>query len=262
MQRTEVDGTDVEMSRLGFGTGSLHRVPRRSDRLRLLETALEVGITHFDTAPSYGFGLAEIDLGHFLRRRRERVTVASKVGLYPPGGPPSTAVVWGRMAAGRLFPALSRARVDWAVKTAAESLDLTLRRCGTDHLDLLLLHEPDAALIAADEVLGWLEARRAAGSIRWWGLAGEPERVRAWAVDRHGLAPIVQTRDSLAGREAQFLLDSGRPLQITYGYLSARAAADRRPSIYRDALARNPTGAVLFSSTSADHIATVAEAGS
>jgi len=52
-------------------------------RLRLLEVAFEEGITHFDTAPLYGQGLAESLLGRFARSRREALTITTKFGLVP-----------------------------------------------------------------------------------------------------------------------------------------------------------------------------------
>jgi len=54
-----------------------------SGRLRLLETAYDHGIHHFDTAPLYGQGLAESLLGRFARSRRDRLTITTKFGLLP-----------------------------------------------------------------------------------------------------------------------------------------------------------------------------------
>lgn len=59
----------------------------RSGRLRLLETALEHGILHFDTAPLYGQGEAEALVGRFARSRRDRLTITTKFGLLPPQHP-------------------------------------------------------------------------------------------------------------------------------------------------------------------------------
>lgn len=56
-------------------------------RLRLLEVAFEEGITHFDTAPLYGQGLAESLLGKFARSRRDSLTITTKFGLVPKSYP-------------------------------------------------------------------------------------------------------------------------------------------------------------------------------
>lgn len=261
MRRIRLDDTELDVSRLCFGTGSLHHSPRRADRLRVLEAAFDAGITHFDTSPYYGFGLAEEDLGVFLQERRDRVTLASKVGLYPPfAGRPNGALVWGRKLAGRLLPSLTRARVDFSLKTARDSLERTLRRCRTDVVDVLFLHEPVTSAIESDEFLAWLEGRRRAGCLRYWGIAGEAAAVREWTVARHPLARIVQTRDSLEQRQADFVLEAGRRLQFTYGYMSGIPRAGRRPECYVEALRRNRTGAIIVSTRSPERIAEAARA--
>ena len=248
MRRIQIDDTDLTVSRISFGTNSLRHSPWRSDRLRVLEAALDSGITHFDTSPYYGFGLAETDLGHFLRGRRDRVSLASKIGLYSPSeGQPNSALLWGRKLAGRVAPSLARARVDWSLKTAEESLERTLKRCRRDFLDILFLHEPDTSVIKSDEFVAWLEGRRAAGCVRYWGLAGEAEAVQEWTAARHPLARITQTRDSLQKRQADFALEANRRLQFTYGYMSATGSTERGPSVYAEALVRNATGSVIMS---------------
>ena len=72
-------------SRLGFGTSRLFNVASPQLRQRLLASAYDHGMTHFDTAPLCGFGVAERELKSVLARRPD-ATVATKVGLYPPGG--------------------------------------------------------------------------------------------------------------------------------------------------------------------------------
>src|SRR5262245_50530975 len=73
MKRVQLPGTEIVMSRLSFGTSRLHHVPSGKHRQSLLAAAFDAGFTHFDTAPLYGFGLAESDLGGFLKARRGRV---------------------------------------------------------------------------------------------------------------------------------------------------------------------------------------------
>ncbi|MFN5695656.1 MAG: aldo/keto reductase [Cyanobacteriota bacterium] len=76
-------------SRLGFGTAGLMGAALTDrGRLRLLEEALELGITHFDTAPLYGQGQAEEVLGRFARGQRDRITITTKFGLLPRAYPP------------------------------------------------------------------------------------------------------------------------------------------------------------------------------
>lgn len=73
--------TSFTVSRLGFGTASLHHLLSSGDRQSLLETAFDHGFTHFDTAPLYGDGMAERELGKFLASKREKVTIGTKFGF-------------------------------------------------------------------------------------------------------------------------------------------------------------------------------------
>jgi aryl-alcohol dehydrogenase-like predicted oxidoreductase len=68
-------------SRIGFGTGGLLRIGSPRRRQDVLAAAFASGVTHFDTAPLYGFGESERALGLFLRGRRDKVTLTTKFGL-------------------------------------------------------------------------------------------------------------------------------------------------------------------------------------
>ena len=250
MQYLTLDNTDLRVSRLAFGTGSLHHLFRQGERQRLLAAAFASGITHFDTSPYYGYGLAESDLGLFLKGRRGAVTLASKIGLYPPAGSSGALGMRLRKLAGKLHGGLSAPLVDWGVQTAERSLHASLRRLGTDRLDVLFLHEPRADLLDADAFLEWLGKQQSLGKIGYWGVAGMPERLGAWTRVNHPLAAVVQTRDSVDGREADGVMPAGRPLQFTYGYLACPAAGrgGAAQTLLGRALLRNPRGSVLFSS--------------
>src|SRR5262245_49714354 len=139
-------GTEVHLSRFAFGTASLHHLSSSRSRRMLLEAAVAHGFAHFDTAPIYGFGLAERELAPLLAAEPS-LTVATKVGLYSPGGSEQTwAAVLARKALGRLYPSFSRVHVDLSVKRAEASLHGSLKRLGRERLDILFIHEPDAAL--------------------------------------------------------------------------------------------------------------------
>src|SRR5262245_33171675 len=70
------------VSRLGLGTARLHYCSSATRR-KLVEHALELGFTHFDTAPCYGDTLAEHELGRALKPHRSRVVLATKYGIPP-----------------------------------------------------------------------------------------------------------------------------------------------------------------------------------
>src|SRR5579884_3484153 len=98
--------------RVGFGTGGLLRIGSARRRQDTLAAALASGITHFDTAPLYGFGESERALGRFLQRRRSQVTLTTKFGLQPSAL--AAHLVVFQSAARRaleLVPALRRAAV-------------------------------------------------------------------------------------------------------------------------------------------------------
>lgn len=242
MRNARIAGTDLAPSVFVFGTASLHHLGTHAAE-RLVAAAADSGFTHFDTAPCYGLGLSERLLQPMLRSRRE-AQVTTKVGLYPAfGATQSRLGMFGRKALGKLFPPLAKPVAQWAVARARRSLDESLRRLGRDHVDLLMLHEPDAALIGTDEWLAWLESER--GRVRWFGLAGEPGRLLPFVQRSDPLATVLQTRDSLAGREADSLRAAGRSPQLRYGVLSAGRAP---PSdLLRSALERQEGGAIIVS---------------
>ena len=251
MRRVLLRGTEIHVSRLSFGTASLHHLPAGRQRQNLLAAAFEHGFTHFDTSPYYGFGIAERELGRFLRGRRGGITVATKVGLYPPyGSRPSTISFWARKFVGAVVPAVSRPVVDWSITAAARSLEASLGRLSLEQIDLLLLHEPSSDAVQSELFLEWLRKERGRGRIRAWGLAGQAISMDAWLSINHPLGMVLQVRDSLDRKEADLVRGRGRDLQITYGYLSSSVTlpgASPATVVLEGALRRNARGSVLVS---------------
>jgi D-threo-aldose 1-dehydrogenase len=133
------------------------------DGVRLLNAAFDGGITHFDTAPMYGLGLAERIVGRFLTGRRDAVTVATKIGLTAP--PRLSRILPGRLIRG---PLASQRAFD--VRSAHESLERSLRALGTDYVDVILVHEchPDDL---TDDLQAFLADCVDTGTARWTGTA-------------------------------------------------------------------------------------------
>jgi aryl-alcohol dehydrogenase-like predicted oxidoreductase len=262
MKQTVIEGTDIRVSRFALGTASLHHLFSFAHRQKLLEAAASAGITHFDTSPYYGYGLAECDVGAFLRGQRAAFTVATKVGLYPWGAAANhVASVWARKALGKVLPAVSLPVVNWQLARAQASLHQSLKRLKTDYVDFLFLHEPDTNLINADEFMRWIQTETARGAVRSWGLAGAADKVAPWARACHPLAKVIQTQDSLDKREADFMLAAERRLQFTYGYLSAQRNNNKTNTAevtLLKALQRNATGAVVVSTRRVERIAELA----
>jgi aryl-alcohol dehydrogenase-like predicted oxidoreductase len=143
--------------RLGFGGwavgGDAWGTPSSErDRLGAIERALERGVTFFDTAPAYGDGASETLLGRALKAHRHRVTIATKVG---PHDDPRT------------------------------SLEESLRRLATDHVDLVQLHE---ALDRWEWQLERLIELQAAGKARAVGLCNATHRQLTRALEITPLA--------------------------------------------------------------------------
>ena len=248
MKYATIDHTDVQVSRLSFGTASLHHLFSGEKRQRLLCAASNIGITHFDTSPYYGYGLAETDLGLFMRGRRSAFTITTKVGLYAPGQAARTGRdLWVRKILGKLYKPYSRPLIDWSISRARDSLGDSLRRLGSDYVDFLFLHEPYFALSKADEFLRWLEDERSKGRVRYWGLAGLPALLEPWLLSGHGLASVLQTKDSLEHCTANFIRENGREFQFTYGYLYSGSKTSSAIDILNKALLRNKRGSIIIS---------------
>lgn len=152
----------------------------------VVDAALEAGITLFDTADVYGQGRSEEHLGAALAGRRETVVVATKFGMPMLGAPD--------------LPRGSAAYVRWACNQS-------LRRLGTDWIDLYQQHQPDTATPVA-ETLGALHELVEAGKVRFAGSsnfsARQVEEADSVARER-GLARFVsaQNQYSLLHREAE-----------------------------------------------------------
>lgn len=259
MLKVILPGTEMSISRFSFGTASLFNTGTASKRAYLLSAACDHGFTHFDTAPYYGFGSAERDLRALLKSHPS-ITVATKVGIYSPGGEaqPSTAIFF-RKAVGRIIPALSRPSVDWSISRARDSLTASLRRLGRDRVDLYLLHEPERELLNSDEWLRWLETER--DRVARFGIAVDSMRLKPFLAAPSPLTSVIQTVDSIGDGEADIILRYHRPLQITYGYV--RAARRNGPlhvqRILAAALSRNRSGSVIVSTGKIERLRQYAE---
>lgn len=262
MQRVTIPYTDIEVSRIGFGTASLHQKFNFKERQKLLNLAYEEGITHFDTSPYYGQGLAEIDLGIFSKVLRRNITITTKVGLYPSLNIYSRSAksVWVRSLCGKIASQLSKPYVNYSVHRANQSLENSLRAIKSSYVDFLLIHEPNASLLRTDEWTAWLDNSKKAGKIRSYGLAGITESIAPF-LGNENLSNIIQTNDSFRKNEAVVVLESGRDLQFTYGYFSSLSQEDKilpDSQLMKRALDLNRTGALLISSLKSERIKVLA----
>jgi len=136
-------GGTIELTRLGLGTaplGGLFAPVSAASAEATIERAWSLGIRYFDTAPLYGFGLAERRLGSFLRRqKRDSFVISTKVGrlLRADDHRPNEDGHYRGTSAER--PVLDYS-YDGVLRSVEESLD----RLGLGHVDILLVHDPDA----------------------------------------------------------------------------------------------------------------------
>lgn len=266
--------TTLVTSRLGFGTATLHHLLTARQRLQVLSAAYDQGITHFDTAPMYGEGMAERTLGIFLSGgRREQVTIATKVGI-PSRVVPELFPPWmylekaAETASRRLgFPRVSRRRRALMPRDVEKSFIKSLRSLRTDVVDMLFVHEPACSEISSIARLAdWLSLQKRAGRVRYTGLAGTAAACVAITRELPEVFDILQVEDSLGGHEADALTAAGLPLQITYGYLRLARHHDigadptvDLPKCMAGALARNPDGVILVSSRRVTRVVELAQ---
>jgi len=147
--------TGLEVTKLGFGALELRdvqanggRLPNEEHAAVVLNAVLEAGINFIDTSPAYG--RSEEFIGRFIADRRGEYYLATKCGRAQAGVPD------GR---------------HWSREALLASIDQSLRRLGTDHVDLLQLHGPTADEAKTFDVVGTLEEIRSAGKTRFIGVS-------------------------------------------------------------------------------------------
>jgi D-threo-aldose 1-dehydrogenase len=282
----------TDMIPLGFGCGGLMDKLGPSESLRLLEIAIESGITYFDTARMYGYGRAEGILGKLMPRHRKRVILASKAGIIPPNRSiPRRLASRGIGLLQRGMPKLKdfvRAPEVWQprfgmfeVADLAKSLETSLKELRTDYLDILLLHECTAADVASPRLLEFFQNLKQQGKVRAFGIATNIEETID-ILERHSaVAPVLQIPNSIWDMNIRRLPRGPDVLTITHSCLTNRLPSlmaqlasndllakqwntkthiDPRDAnsvaqlLLAHALASNPDGIVLFSSTSPKNI--------
>jgi aryl-alcohol dehydrogenase-like predicted oxidoreductase len=172
---------------LGFGTASvLGGVGRRKSQ-RAIVQAYKLGVRHFDTARSYGWGEAEGLLGRTLAAfPRDSYTLVSKCGLLPTkrshvlSFAKSVARVIARSSplARRMVRSVASTQTFQPVRTydvraLESSFETTLEELGTYYLDVLLLHNFETGKAGLPEVAAFLRALQQRGAIRRFGFSVE-----------------------------------------------------------------------------------------
>lgn len=206
MEHRQLGRSGLKVPVLSLGTGTFGGVGNMfskwgstdvAEATRLVDVCLEAGLNFFDTADVYSSGASEEILGQAVKGRRDDVLIATK-GTFTTGKGPND-------------KGSSRYHI-------VKAVEASLRRLGTDHIDLYFLHGYDA-LTPAEEVLGALDDLVRAGKILYIGCSN----FSGWHVmkalatsERHGLARYVayQGYYSLIGRDYEWEL---MPLALDQG---------------------------------------------
>ncbi len=192
MERSQLGGSDLRVSRVGLGCNNFGGRVERAGARRIVAAALDVGINFFDTADIYGLGASERFLGKALGKRRSDVVIATKFGHETSD-----------------YPGGSREGVHL-------SIEASLARLGTDIVDLYYYHRPDG-IIPLAETLGAMYELVQAGSVRWLGLSNVDEAQIAEAHATGVPVAAVQNRYSLMRRDDDAdVLPLCRQLRIGY----------------------------------------------
>ena len=155
MKTQSIANTPFVVSRIGFGCMRLP--PEQSDVIRVVRTALDEGINFFDHANVYQSGRCEEAFSVMWSQvpgLRDRIVLQSKCGIRRAGDPNPDSPV----------------RYDFSYQHIKDSVEGSLKRLKTDHLDILLLHRPDP-LADPEEVAKAFAELKDAGKVRFFGVS-------------------------------------------------------------------------------------------
>jgi L-galactose dehydrogenase len=166
MKTRPLGRTGLEVPILSFGASSLGREFRPvavDEALASVKVALDGGLTLIDTSPFYGRGMSEVLLGLALEGvPRHDYLLCTKLGRY------------------------DLAHFDFSARRVAESVDVSLHRLGTDHLDIVLCHDIEFVPMQqiVDETLPALRKARDQGKVRFIGFSGYPQKIFRFICDQ------------------------------------------------------------------------------
>jgi L-galactose dehydrogenase len=173
MQTRPFGQTGLQLPILSFGASSLgqeFRSVRLDDALESVRVALDCGLNLIDTSPFYGRGMSEILLGLALKDvPRDSYTLCTKLGRY------------------------DLQHFDFSAKRVQESVDVSLHRLQTDHLDILLCHDIEFVPLQqiVDETLPALRKIQQSGKVRFIGISGYPMKVFKFILDQAPLDCVL-----------------------------------------------------------------------
>lgn len=165
--------TGLRLPVLGFGASSLgqeFRAVTLEEAIRSVRVALDCGINFIDTSPFYGRGMSEVLLGIALRDvPREQYKICTKLGRYD-------------------LP-----HFDFSARRVRESVDVSLHRLGTDHLDIMLCHDIEFVPMQqiVDETIPELRKIQQSGKVRFIGISGYPMKIFRFVLEQTDLDVVL-----------------------------------------------------------------------
>jgi aryl-alcohol dehydrogenase-like predicted oxidoreductase len=172
----------LQVSAVGLGCNNFGWRIDAEASAKVIDTAIESGVTFFDTADRYGKGQSEDFLGRALGKRRDQIILATKFGME-----------------------MEKGQQGASPKYVLEAVDASLRRLRTDRIDLYQLHQPDPKTPITD-TLGTLDELVRAGKVREIGCSNfSVGQIREAADASQGRAQFVSVQNefSLFHREPE-----------------------------------------------------------
>jgi L-galactose dehydrogenase len=166
VQQRVLGKTGLKLPILSFGASSLGQEFRKvalDEALRSVRVALDCGLNFIDTSPFYGRGMSEVLLGIALRDvPRDQYLLCTKLGRY------------------------DLSHFDFSAKRVAESVDVSLHRLATDHLDIVLCHDIEFVEMQqiVDETIPALRKAQQQGRVRYIGFSGYPQKIFRFICDQ------------------------------------------------------------------------------
>ena len=166
MKYRPLGNTGLTVSEVGFGVWTVGTtwwgITDENAGLDLMRQAFDLGITFFDNADSYGDGKGEELLARALGHARDKIVIATKFGYD----------IYNTATDAR--PGHQERPQDFSPAFVRKALEGSLRRLGTDYIDLYQLHNPRMSAIERDELFAALEDMQREGKIRSYGVALGP----------------------------------------------------------------------------------------
>ncbi|MDX2259336.1 MAG: aldo/keto reductase [Hyphomicrobiaceae bacterium] len=154
MERRSLGLFGPRIAAVGLGCmsiGGTYGATTESDVARLFDTALDLGVDHFDTADIYGMGESEELIGRLMRERRPRLSIATKAGI-------------------RFARTTGERYIDNSPTYLRQALEKSLTRLGRDHVDLFYVHRREAGRPVGEVVEALADLKRE-GKVRAIGLS-------------------------------------------------------------------------------------------